>query len=206
MSEFAMERELSGTSGGAFVSNVKVCSLIGVLVNAMELKDPYTASHSERVAKYSMMMGNVLDFPESMMTLLYRSAIIHDIGKLGVPNSIIEKPSLLDVRERIIMNSHPVMAIKILSSDDCLKDIAEVVLYHHERHDGKGYYLFQGSTIPLLSRVIAIADAYDAMRTDRPYRRAMMKSETIDEILINRDIQFDSNCVDAFMKTVDELE
>ncbi len=184
----------------------RIFEIITVLVNALEEKDTYTAGHSNRVAKYSLIIGERLGLSDEKLRLLSQAAIIHDIGKLSIPSYIIEKPAHLSEEERLIMMSHPVRAVKILCSIEYLKDIAEIVLYHHERFDGKGYYMVSEEDIPLLSRIITIADSYDAMRTDRPYRKALSKADAVRELKTHSGSQFDSRCVEAFLSSIHELE
>lgn len=184
----------------------RIMEIMTVLINALEEKDPYTVGHSTRVAYYAVKLGETVGLTAKEMKLLNQAAVIHDIGKIGIPINIINKTSELDSVEQQWMLSHPVRGVKILSSIEYLKDIAEIVLYHHEYYDGSGYYRARGEAIPRLARIIAIVDAYDAMRTDRPYRRAMSRSTAIKELKAGRGTQFDPEYVDSFLKIVKELD
>ncbi|HNR90069.1 MAG TPA: HD-GYP domain-containing protein [Spirochaetota bacterium] len=184
----------------------RIMEIMTVLINALEEKDPYTVGHSTRVAHYAVRLGERLRLSAREVKLLNQAAVIHDIGKIGIPINIINKTSELDSVEQQWMLSHPVRGVKILSSIEYLKDIAEIVLYHHENYDGTGYYKARGEAIPRLARIIAIADAYDAMRTDRPYRRALSRARAIRELKNGRGTQFDPALVDSFLKLVKDLD
>jgi putative nucleotidyltransferase with HDIG domain len=184
----------------------RIFEIITVLVNAMEERDHYTVGHSNRVAKYSMIIARNLNLPQEKVKLLNQAAIIHDIGKLGIPIEIVNKPAPLNQDERLMMLSHPVRGMKILSSIDYLKEIGLVVLYHHERDDGRGYFMLPGEDVPQLSKIIAIADAYDAMRSDRPYRKALSKTEALQELARCAGSQFNRICLNAFLKAVKEFD
>ncbi|MCX8123467.1 MAG: HD-GYP domain-containing protein [Spirochaetes bacterium] len=186
--------------------NERVFEIITVLISAMEDKDPYTSGHTTRVAQYALAIGKRLGLPQEKMRLLNHAAAAHDIGKIGIPIDIIEKSSRLTEKERLMMESHPVRGMKILSSLEYLDDIASIIMYHHERIDGKGYYQLSGDKIPIESKIIAVADALDAMLSDRPYRKALSLQEAKKELIRNKGTQFDPQVVDVMIELLEEKE
>lgn len=186
--------------------NENAFEVITALISAMEDKDPYTSGHSARVAQYALAIGKRLGLSKEQMRLLNHAAAAHDIGKIGIPIEIIEKNGKLDDKERLMMESHPIRGMKILSSIDYMEDIAFIVMYHHERIDGLGYYHLFGDRIPLLSKILAVADAVDAMLSDRPYKRALSIQEVKHELGKNKGTQFDAEVVDAFIGVLEENE
>lgn len=184
----------------------RVFEILSVLISAMEDKDPYTSGHTVRVAQYALAIGKRLNLTKEQMRLLNHAAAAHDIGKIGISMDIIEKQTKLTEEETLIMQSHPIRGMKILSSLDYLQDIALIVMYHHERYDGKGYYEVSGDRIPIEARIIAVADAFDAMLSDRPYRKALSIHEAIKELKKNKGKQFDPQVVDALLSVIEEKE
>lgn len=144
------------------------------LAEAIEAKDPYTKGHCGRVAAYSLVLAKESGYPESGLETLEFGAFLHDIGKIGVRDSVLLKPAPLDDQEWIHMREHPVKGYEIASKIEMLQPIMPAVRNHHERWDGTGYPdKMRGSRIPLVARIVAIADAYDAMSTDRPYKKSI---------------------------------
>ncbi|HOJ30007.1 MAG TPA: HD-GYP domain-containing protein [Spirochaetota bacterium] len=186
--------------------NERVFEIITVLISAMEDKDPYTSGHTTRVAHYALAIGKRLGLSQEKMRLLNHAAAAHDIGKIGIPIEIIEKNGRLNEKEKLMMESHPIRGMKILSSIDYLEDIASIIMYHHERADGKGYYQLPGEKVPVEAKIIAVADALDAMLSDRPYRKALSLYEAKQEILKNKGTQFDPEVVDALINVLEEKE
>lgn len=186
--------------------NERVFEIINVLISAMEDKDPYTSGHTIRVAQYALAIGKRLGLSQEQMRLLNHAAAAHDIGKIGIPIEIIEKNGNLTEKERLMMESHPIRGMKILSSIDYLEDIASIIMYHHERADGKGYYQLPGEKIPIEAKIIAVADALDAMLSDRPYRKSLSLQEAKQELIKNKGTQFDPEVVDALIKILEEKE
>lgn len=186
--------------------NERVFEIITVLISAMEDKDPYTSGHTTRVAQYALAIGKRLGLSQEKMRLLNHAAAAHDIGKIGIPIEIIEKNGRLNEKEKLMMESHPIRGMKILSSIDYLEDIASIIMYHHERADGKGYYQLPGEKVPVEAKIIAVADALDAMLSDRPYRKALSLYEAKQEILKNKGTQFDPEVVDALINVLEEKE
>ncbi len=186
--------------------NERVFEIITVLISAMEDKDPYTSGHTTRVAQYALAIGKRLGLSHEQMRLLNHAAAAHDIGKIGIPIEIIEKKGHLNEKEKLMMESHPIRGMKILSSIDYMEDIASIIMYHHERADGKGYYQLPGEKVPIEAKIIAVADALDAMLSDRPYRKALSLHEAKQEIIKHKGTQFDPVVVDALIKVLDEKE
>lgn len=144
------------------------------LAEAIEAKDPYTKGHCGRVAAYSLVLAKESGYPEAGLETLEFGAFLHDIGKIGVRDSVLLKPAPLDDAEWIHMREHPVKGYEIASKIEMLQPIMPAVRNHHERWDGSGYPdKMRGARIPLVARIVAIADAYDAMSTDRPYKRSI---------------------------------
>lgn len=186
--------------------NERVFEIITVLISAMEDKDPYTSGHTTRVAQYALAIGNRLGLSQEQMRLLNHAAAAHDIGKIGIPLDIIEKNGKLTEKEKLMMESHPVRGMKILSSLEYLDDIASIIMYHHERIDGKGYYQLPAEKIPIEAKIIAVADALDAMLSDRPYRKALSIQQAKQELIKNKGTQFDTQIVDVLIGLLKEKE
>jgi polar amino acid transport system substrate-binding protein len=174
--------------------------IIFILVKALEYRDPSTAGHSERVAQIASEFASFIGYSSGNTDDIYWAGILHDIGKVGVPDRILNKPGSLTPEEYEEMKKHPVFSEEILSGSDTLKKYAKWVGSHHERWDGKGYPRgLSGEEIPLEGRILALADAIDAMSTDRPYRKAKNLSESIDEIERSSGEQFDPYLADQFI-------
>ncbi len=166
--------------------------IIESLVTALEAKDSYTSGHSERVAFMAHEFGKKLKIKGRELENIHIAAHLHDIGKIGVPDEILNKNGKLLPHEMEYIKMHPKIGFDILSKSSKLKDISKIVLHHHERWDGKGYPsgLVQDA-IPFGSRIIAICDSIDAMASDRPYREAMSFERCMEEVIINKGIMFD---------------
>ncbi len=177
------------------------------LSHALDYREHETEYHSRRVASYAVLIGRKMDLTESELRNLYWGGLLHDIGKIGIPDAVLLKPGKLNEEEWAIMRRHPVIGFDILKHIEFLREALKVVLYHHERWDGKGYPKGLGdSEIPLLARIFAIADTYDAITSDRPYRKALPQSVAYVEIEKNRGLQFDPDIADLFLKKVDKKE
>lgn len=173
------------------------------LAKALEARDDYTRGHSERVANLSLAIAHELQMSDEQCHLIYNSALLHDIGKIGVRDSILLKPRKLTDEEFEIIRRHPAFGNAILGPLKFLGQVAELVKHHHERWDGSGYPSgLVGEQIPLPSRIISVADAYDAMTSSRPYREAMSHEQAIEEITRESGQQLDSRVVDAFFKVI----
>jgi len=166
--------------------------IIESLVAALEAKDNYTSGHSERVALMTYELSKGLGIKGVALENIDIAAHLHDIGKIGVPDKVLNKNGKLLPHEWEYIKMHPKIGFDILSKSDRLRFISKIVLHHHERWDGKGYPQgLSGITIPLGSRIIAVCDSIDAMTSDRPYRKAMSFEECINEIIINIGLMFD---------------
>ena len=185
----------------------KIChDIIECLVGALEAKDSYTCGHSSRVADMSYKLAKHMGIVGKYLEKIHISAHLHDIGKIGVPDMILNKHGKLLPDECRYIQEHPVIGYNILIRSKDLKDMAKIVLYHHERWDGSGYpWGLKGSDIPLGSRIIAICDAIDAMTSNRPYRKALSWNECRIEIIKNKGIQFDPTIVKSMESFWGEL-
>lgn len=176
-------------------------STVKTLANAIDVRDPYTAGHSERVAKISLEIGKMLGLGSSQIELLELAALFHDVGKLGIPDEILKKPGKLTDHEFEKIKAHPQTGVNILENIDFLKQALPIILHHHEKFSGGGYPSgIKGEEIPIESRIIAVADTYDAMTSDRPYRKGLPHDDAICEIVRMKGTQFDAKIVDAFLK------
>ncbi|MBN8554183.1 MAG: HD-GYP domain-containing protein [Deltaproteobacteria bacterium] len=182
-----------------------VIGSIEALVQALEARDSYTKGHSERVNKYSMAIGKRLKLSDHELEILHDASLLHDIGKIGVYDRILLKPANLSEEEFALMKSHPDLAAGILSSLSFLEEHIPLIQHHHERQDGSGYPLgLKGDEIPLGARIIQVADTWDAMTSDRPYRRRMPTDVAVKELVKAAGTQLDQNCVQAFIDWLKE--
>jgi putative nucleotidyltransferase with HDIG domain len=173
---------------------------IETLNAAVEARDPYTAGHSQRVRRASLAIGRELRLSPKQLGALATAALFHDIGKIGMPDSILTKPGRLDPDEAATMREHVTRGAEIISRISSLKDSVPAIRHHHERWDGLGYPDgLSGTEIPIEAAIIAIADAWDAMTTDRPYSAALDMGEAILQIHVGRGMQFNPAVVDAFV-------
>ncbi len=187
-------------------------STIRTLVAAIEVKDPYTCGHSERVTKLSLALADAVVVNANQRKNIELSALLHDVGKIGIPESVLHKNGKLDSSEMDVIRNHPSIGYTIVDNIKNAKNISQGVKYHHERFDGKGYPEgLVGSKIPLIARIISIADAFDAMTSTRSYRIALSIESALAEIKVNAGTQFDPDLVKAFVGIVtnwdkDDLE
>jgi putative nucleotidyltransferase with HDIG domain len=173
-------------------------STITSLARTIEAKDPYTSGHTERVAKIATELAHELWFDEAAIRAVNVGAAIHDIGKIGVPDRVLLKPGRLDPTEAAEMRRHPEIASYIVAELDLPPIVKQIVRSHHERWDGGGYPDgLRGEEIPLAARVLAVADALDAMTTDRPYRAAMSWELAIAEVHTRSGTQFCPDVLEA---------
>lgn len=171
------------------------------LVGALEAKDPYTRGHSERVADYAIALGRALEMDDPTIDRLEYSALLHDLGKLAVPGTVLTKPGRLTDEEYESIREHPGRGAAMVARIPPLRDLADFVGNHHERHDGKGYpNALQGEDIPSPAQVLAIADSYDAMTTTRAYRPALTHQAALDELVAGAGTQFEPDMVAAFVR------
>lgn len=179
---------------------------IDMLTSSLEAKDPYTKGHSVRVAEYSCRIAKEMGLNEVFIEKLKQAALLHDIGKIGIHEDILNKPDKLTDDEYAEVKQHPSTAAQILSSYDAFKDLKEIVISHHERFDGKGYpFGLKGKDIPIGGRIISVADTFDAVTSDRVYRKGMSKDRAKQILLEECGRQFDEDIVKAFMKVVDNI-
>ena len=172
------------------------------LVSLVDLRDSYTGGHSGRVAKYVRATAVHLGLKDAEIDEVVMAALMHDIGKIGVPDHILLKPGRLTNEEFALIKRHPELGWMALKNMNDFKAISLVVLHHHERYDGGGYPGgLTGNEIPLGSRIIAVADSYDAMTTTRPYRAAMTQFQAFDELNRCSGTQFDSRVLNAFLES-----
>ncbi len=175
-------------------------STIKALITALEARDEYTKGHTHRVSKYALMLGNYMGLSSFELDKLEIAANLHDIGKIGVRDDILLKPGKLSVEEYATIQEHAVIGAEILRPLNSLNDVVPLILFHHERWDGEGYpSMIKGEAIPLGSRIIAIADTFDAITSDRPYRKALSEEEAIEIIKENIGTQFCPACAQAFL-------
>ncbi|MBA7668663.1 hypothetical protein ES703_76778 [subsurface metagenome] len=172
---------------------------IYALAATADAKDHYTYGHSQNVSKYAVAIGTALRLPKRRIERLRISALLHDIGKIGLPDSVIRKPGLLNDEEREIVRKHSELGADLISHNSELADCASAIRHHHEWWDGSGYPAgLKGEAIPLEARIIAIAEAYDTMTTPRSYRQTIPPQEAIQELKRCASIQFDPYLVEKF--------
>jgi len=172
------------------------------LSRAAEYRDPDTGAHILRMAHYSALIARELGLSVSDQTLLLEAAPMHDIGKVGIPDAILLKPDRLTEHEMSVMRSHPLLGYKLLngSASKVLQAGAEIALGHHEKFDGSGYPAgLVGEAIPIFSRIVAVADVFDALTSERPYKKAWTMEQSIGFLKANSGSHFDPACVEAFL-------
>ena len=175
------------------------------IAKAVDAKDERTSQHSQRVSEYSVMIARELGFSEQECENLRRAALMHDIGKIGIPDSILNKPARLTDEEYAIMKSHVTRGAEILKDFTLIDNVVEGALHHHERYDGRGYPSgMKGEEIPVYGRIIGVADAFDAMTANRVYRRQMDFGYVLEEMRKGRGTQFDPQFVDILLKLIDD--
>lgn len=170
------------------------------LAEALEKRDYYTGGHTNRVSAYCMAIGSHLKLDEKTMESLWLASILHDVGKIGVEDRVLQKPGKLDNEEFVLMSRHSEYGSEILSHIKSHRSVIPGVRGHHEKYDGNGYPdRLKENEIPLVARIIAVADAFDAMTSDRPYRKALTHREAFAELVRCKGTQFDPDLVDAFL-------
>lgn len=175
-------------------------NVIKALSNALDAKSSWTKGHSERVREYSLIIADGLGLGDDDKRMLEISAMLHDIGKIGIYDYILEKPEKLLPEEFSVVKMHPLRGSEILSPISHLKDVAMIIAHHHERYDGSGYPDgLKGEDIPLLSRILAVSDAFDAMTSERPYRQTPGHRWALDELKKCSGIQFDPQIVNILV-------
>lgn len=180
---------------------------IKLIASALDAKDPYTHGHSLRVTMYSLILAKSLNLDDTTLEEIETAGLLHDIGKIGIPQKILCKPDKLTDEEYELMKSHPARAEKMLMGIKKLTVVSNWLRCHHERWDGKGYpYGLKGEEIPISGRIIALADTYDAMTSTRSYRKALEHEVAIEEIKRCAGTQFDPVLADLFVKCSDEIK
>jgi putative nucleotidyltransferase with HDIG domain len=200
--ERARSQELSARSqelSRSYMATVRALS------NAVEARDAYTGKHAERVAAYGIEIARALGIDRPDAPEIEFGFLLHDIGKVAIPDAILYKPGALTKEERELMARHPTIGADIIRGIEFLQDAAKVIRSHHERWDGTGYPdRLQGEEIPIAARVFAVADVFDALTTDRPYRPALTLDEARRMIVLGSGSQFDPSVVSAFNSIHDQ--
>ncbi|MEC1525687.1 HD-GYP domain-containing protein [Neobacillus niacini] len=194
-----------------YIQKVKknVLDLTVSLINALDSRDPYTSGHSDNVSKYAVKISEKMNLSKDLCNVIRTGGLLHDIGKIGIPEHILTKSGKLTPEEYKVIKTHPVIGYNILDHVDGFKKngVLDIVLYHHERYDGKGYPKgLKGSEIPLSARIVGVADAFDAMISRRVYRNELDLNFVLNEIRQNKGTQFDPAVVDAFLSIIKETD
>jgi len=203
---------LASTAASAIESNyldrnlqLSYLMTIRALAKAIEARDKYTAGHTDRVYRLARVIAVKLGWDSSKLSDLRTGSILHDIGKIGVPDRILNKPGKLTDEEFEIMKNHPEMGARILQNIPFLERVIPYVLHHHEKYDGSGYPKgLAGEDIPIEGRILAVADTFDAILSDRPYRNGAGPQKAIDELILFKGKQFDPKIVDLFIEAYNE--
>jgi putative nucleotidyltransferase with HDIG domain len=176
------------------------------LVKALDTRDSETGGHSERVTQIALFIARQLKLDEKVIQEIQWGALLHDVGKIGIPDHILRKPGKLTDEEWIVMRTHPLVGYEMLKKIPFLAPSLDVVLHHHEKYDGTGYPSgLSGKAIPLAARIFAISDTYDAMTNDRPYRKAFYPEKALEEIQQCANSQFDPEIVNAFLNAFEQV-
>lgn len=187
--------KLFGELREAFTSTVEG------LADIIEKRDPYTGGHTRRVRDYCLMIGKTMEFDHADLETLHLSAVLHDIGKIGVPDRVLHKDGVLSDEEFRLMSAHSAIGAEMLDRIVHLRPLVPHIKYHHEKIDSTGYPdSIGGEDIPLISRIICVADAFDAMTSNRPYRKGVAPQEAFDELRRCSGTQFDGEVVEAFFR------
>lgn len=180
--------------------------VVRALVNAVEARDPYTCGHSERVASFARCLSSLIGLPPADSERIYLTGLLHDVGKIAIPDGVLQKPGRLDDQERAIIETHTDAGWRILHQLDALKNVLPGVLYHHEHYNGQGYPDgLSGDDIPLEGRILAVCDAFDAMTSDRPYRDGMPIEKACDILRGGAGSYWDPDMIEAFVSNIDTI-
>ncbi len=172
-----------------------------LLARAIELRDHYTVGHTWRVTNFSVTLARELGWDEEKLKIVEMGGVLHDVGKIGVPDAVLQKPGKLDEEEFAKMRVHPERGAELMRDSKKLQQLIPYCLYHHERYDGKGYPKgLKGEEIPIEGRIVAVADTFDAMTSNRPYRKGLDPEIAIAELIKCKGTQFDPECADAFVR------
>lgn len=179
--------------------------MITALISLTEAKDPYAGGHSLNVAERAVAIGKVMRLSKEEIEDLRVAALLHDIGKIGIPSEVLHKPSRLTMAEFEVMKSHPAASVEIVGALEPLAATIPTILHHHERYDGEGYPGgLKGEETPLLARVLAVADSIEAMSSERPYRPAMTREEIIATLKEGAGSQWDPRVIEAALKMLEK--
>ena len=175
----------------------------GAFANLLRMRDRCVGMHSERIASLARNVAKRCELSSQETRLVETASHLHDLGTIAIPDPILHKPGTLSIEERGIMQSHAQFGYDALQQTENFRQVADMVLYHHEWYDGSGYPNgLGGDDIPFGSRVIAVLDAYDAMINDRPYRRSRTTREAAEELILGKGTQFDPEVVDAVLEAI----
>jgi diguanylate cyclase (GGDEF)-like protein/putative nucleotidyltransferase with HDIG domain len=200
LSSEVMKTETS-TTGAQLETQPKALSMIYALAATVDAKDHYTYGHSKKVSQYAVVLSEALGLPQDRITTIRAAGLLHDIGKIAIPDSILNKPEALTRKEWKPVKAHPELGVEILRHVIDLVNCLPAILHHHEHYDGKGYPSgLKGENIPLEARILSIADAYDAITSMRPYRKQLSPQQALDELKRCCGTQFDPELVDIFRK------
>ena len=179
-------------------------NLAETISRAMESRDPYTSGHQRRVAELARLVGQKMGLDKDRLQGLYIGSLLHDIGKISTPESILSKPGKLTEEEWNLVRSHTKQGYEILKDTNLPWPVADMALHHHERLDGSGYpHGISGDKLSLENRILAVCDVVEAMSTHRPYRPARKRQEVVEEIKSGRGTRYDSNVVDAMLQIIE---
>ncbi len=189
------------------MNHTHLMEMVTSLAGAIDAKDPYTKGHSTSVSRYAEALARAVNLPEHEVERIKIGALLHDVGKIGIPESVLKKPGKLTDEEWEIMKQHPTIgAEKVLAPNEALRDLIPIVKYHHERIDGKGYPEgLKGNEIPLEARIVSVADAYHALVSDRPYRKGMPIEKACAILREGAGVQWDSDLVRQFISIAPSL-
>jgi HD-GYP domain-containing protein (c-di-GMP phosphodiesterase class II) len=178
---------------------------MNTFINFIDAKDPYTSGHSRRVAMYAAEIAKRMRLSEDEVQNVYYAGLLHDAGKISIPDAVLNNPGRLSDEERKQIQNHTVAGGEMLKQLSSLRGIRETALYHHERYDGNGYPEgLRGESIPLYARIVGVADSYDAMSSNRVYRRHLTKDEIIEEIQQGSGTQFDTGIVPYMVDMIND--
>lgn len=205
--QYADKQSLVGAMRSLFTTDPVeriTCSIspsIRALMMATEKKDKYTAGHNLRVALYALQLGEELNLMPDQLRAIAQGTIIHDVGKIDIPDAILNKPGKLTSEERLVIETHPLKGYDMCRTLGFMKEELEIIRSHHERWDGKGYPDgLSGEQIPLMARIVAVVDVYDALTSERAYRKAMLHHEAIAYLVNQKGCHFDPVCIDAWVR------
>jgi len=189
------------------ISNQHLLEVVKSLASTIDAKDTYTKGHSTSVSRYSEALARAINLPEVEVERIKLGALLHDIGKIGIPENILRKPTMLNDEEWEIMKQHPTIgADKVLAPNESLRDLIPMVKFHHEHYDGTGYpFGLKGEEIPLSARIVSIADAFHALVSDRPYRKGLSINKACEILKMGANVQWDRELVRQFVQIAPSL-